>query len=136
MSLELVISKIQDIVLGVDGVRTVMEQPTEQIATWPAIVCYPLEWNAELLTAGVVTTGGEQIIVMDMLWPRGRDLPRLVAEALPFGDSIPATLFADNDLGNTVHATTKITGTLGVPRLGPYAGENVFGWTWRIEVMA
>ncbi len=132
MGLQEAINGIQDAVGALDGVRKAPDYPPEQLNQFPFAVCWAAEGTFEYSTPGV--RKGLHVIELALHVARNGDLPREVALAMPYIETVPDALMADPTLGGTVATIVgPITYEFGPLGYGEKE-QNTLGFLFRIRV--
>lgn len=130
MTIVAAIQGIQDIVIAQTGVRGAPDNPPDKIAqAEPYAVCMAgsgtVDYNDGLTTY-------RQTLRL-WLTVAHKDTPRDDATILPYGDSVPYALWADQTLSGSVDSITAIrTVGYGAWQIN---GMARYGWAWEIDVL-
>ena len=127
MALQDAIDWVQDTIGGLEGIRKAPHEPTESIKVFPFSRAYAGEGVIEVGAIG--TDRALHSIVVEIHVAR-TDLPRDVAKAMPYVDSVPAALLADPTLGGTVSTFGRIRYRFGPMGVG---GEDTIGFRFWLE---
>jgi hypothetical protein len=102
------LNRLAELAGKVVGVRQSYTAPPNALNVWPASLCYAGE-ATERTEARTIRM--EQALVCEIHTKRD-DLPRAVALLMPYGDSLPALVWADPTLGGTVTKIASVNRTL------------------------
>jgi hypothetical protein len=121
------VSAVATIVRGVSGVRGAPAAVPEDIAAYPFAVTYASGGVWEFGPAG--DKKGLHSVTVELHVAR-KELPRDVAKAMPFGDTIPNALMRDPTLGGTASTFGRIRYSFGP--LG-WGGMDTIGFRFVLE---
>ena len=127
-TLQQAITQIQTLVGALTGIKKAPATAPESINQFPFAVCYPESGTWEL-QAGVKK--GLHTVVIEIHVARV-DLPRDIATALGYSESVVNTLMGNPTLAGMVDT---ITGPV-LYRFGSmhYAGQTTLGWQFRVTM--
>lgn len=124
------ITQAAALVAGLTGIKGAPANPTEQISQFPFCQVYPGEGTASF---GVI---GERLnldtIIIELHVAR-KDLPRDVAAALPYVDTIPNVLMdgvLDDKWSATIDTFENVTWTFGALN---WAGQETLGFRFSVN---
>lgn len=98
-TLQQAIANLQTIIGAIPGIRQAPDTAPEKITQFPFAVAYPESGSIDLRSGGWYK--GLHTIVLELHVAR-KDLPRDIATAMPFIESIPAALDANPTLNGSV----------------------------------
>lgn len=91
---------------GLSGMRQAFDEPPDSLNAWPAALVYAGEAE-ERNEARQVRI--DQDLVCEIHYPRQQNLTKAVQAVMPFGDSLPAAVWADVTLSGRVTKVTAIS---------------------------
>lgn len=138
MTLEAVTARLVAELRAVPGLEGLTEEPREQLNRNPMLVAYPGTGDWQLGTASGGASGRPMRWCRPLLYVEvhvvRKDLPRDFRKLLPFGDSVPAAIYAAyarDRLGGTVVLLHRVSFTFGA--LG-WGEVETIGWRFTVEV--
>ena len=128
-TLEAFIDELITVVSGVSGIRSVPNDPPNQIHSTPTVVIYSTIGRAKQAPPDVVTTWDD--VTLAVLVPL-TDLPRRNAQMLQFRDSVPQAIYTALKDGTltTMQDMREIEHTYGAVTWG---GKEMFGYLFTIK---
>lgn len=127
------ISEIQADIRALEGIRAAPDYAPEQLNVFPFCVVYP--GSGEFVSDVPGGMRGLHSITIELHVAR-KDLPRDIAKAMPYVESIPNALLktiatqGGDRFGGTISTFARITYEFGPLDWG---GTQTIGWRFRIE---
>ena len=109
MGLETTIDYVQAMMRALDGVEEAPDEPPETMLQFPFVATLP---RTAVITRESPQMQGLYTIYVEVHVGR-QVLPKAIATALPFGDSVPNALWGDPKLGGNVDTINEIRFTFG-----------------------
>ena len=114
------------------GIRGAPDEPPEQMAVYPFIVCYTRSGSWEIAPVGV--RKGLHNIAVELHVAR-KDLARDVQGAMAYSDSVPNALLkalttSGDRFASTISTFQRISYTFGPME---WAGQATIGFRWTLE---
>jgi hypothetical protein len=106
MALQDAIAWVQTTIGALDGVKNAPEYPPEQSSSFPFSVAYMGSGEYPYATDKFTLDANHEIIIEFHV--AKKILPRAIATAAPFVESIPAAIATDLTLGSNVHGFERI----------------------------
>lgn len=110
MTIVAVVAAIQDLMLGVTGIRVAPDYAPDNLHIWPASVVFPDNGTIDSGPPGIMK--GLHNIIIEIHIPK-KDLQKDLEKAIPFIESVPMALLGDPTLGDTVSTFGLITYVFG-----------------------
>lgn len=127
-ALEAAIAAIQAKVKTLEPfIRNTPDQPPENTSVYPFGVTYIRRVNYTKQT-GTLTTGLHTAAVE--IHVARKDLPRDIASAMPYGETLQAALWSETTLGGKIAHINAIRGTFGAMK---WADQDTLGWDFEID---
>lgn len=127
-ALETAIAAIQAKVKALEPtIRNAPDQPPENTSVYPFGITYIRRVTYSQQT-GTLRTGLHTAAVE--IHVARKDLPRDIASAMPYGETLPVALWNDLALGGKIAHINAIRGTFGAMKWGD---QDTLGWDFEID---
>lgn len=131
MTVANVISQLQTVVRGISGIKAAPNEPPESMAVFPFAVAYSAGGNYGGSAHAHRLEYGTHDLVVEIHVQR-KDLPRSVAQAMPYLERFRDAIQDNPTLNSTVKSISSFEYSFGA--LPAYGGIETLGFEFRLTV--